>query len=209
VKRKLLASVVIVAIAILAFGESSKLIVSWRNPSYSSEKGFNRVLALGLSSKTQVRVDFEDELASQLTSLGLDATPGYSILLRPPGTQLDLTYLKEQIRANQIEAVVVSRLIKVDNTTTYYPGATYVVPFPYYSTFYGYYGTLYPMVYDPGYLQKEKKIRIETNLYVTSEPDGQLVWTGVTDTLNPSNVHKSIQGLVKVVVAQMRKAEVL
>ena len=207
--RKFLASVTIVATAILVFGESSKLIVSWRNPAYSSERKFHRVLALGLSSKTQVRVDFEDELASQLTSIGLDATPGYSILLRPPGTQLDLTYLKEQIRANQIEAVLVSRLVKVENKTTYFPGATYAMPFPYYNTFYGYYGTLYPMVYDPGYLQKEKKVRIETNLYVTSAPDGQLVWTGITDTFNPSDIHKSIQGLVKLVVAKMRKAEVL
>jgi hypothetical protein len=207
--RKFLARVTITATVILVFGESSKLIVSWRNPVYFSDKKFHRVLALGLSSKTQVRVDFEDELASQLTSIGVEATPGYSILLRPPGTQLDLNYLKEQIRANQIEAVLVSRLVKVENKTTYYPGGTYVMPFPYYRTFYGYYGTLYPMVYDPGYLQKEKKVRIETNLYVTSAPDGQLVWTGITDTFNPSDIHKSIQGLVKLVVAQLRKAEVL
>jgi len=104
---------------------------------------------------------------------------------------------------------VVSRLIKVENTSTYIPGAQYAVPFPYYNTFYGYYGTLYPMVYAPGYLQKEKRVRIETNLYVTSEPDGQLVWTGITDTFNPSDVHKAINGLVKLVVAQMQNEDVL
>ena len=117
--------------------------------------------------------------------------------------------LKEQIRANHIEAVVVSRLIKVDNTVTYVPGEPYFVPFPYYNTFYGYYGAIYPVVYSPGYLQKEKKVRIETNLYVTTEPDGQLVWTGVTDTLNPSNVHKAVKGLVQLVVEKMQKDAVL
>ena len=202
--RKVLAIVMILAAGMLAFGKSSKLVMSWKNPSYSSEKKFHRVLALGLSDRTEVRVDFEDALAALLAGAGFDAVPGNNILLRPPGTKLDITTLREQIRANQIEAVVVSRLIKVDNTVTYIPGVAYAVPYPYYNTFYGYYGTLYPVVYSPGYLQQEKKVRIETNLYVTSPPDGQLIWTGVTDTMNPSNVHKAVQGLVKLVVTKMQ-----
>jgi hypothetical protein len=84
------------------------------------------------------------------------------------------------------------------------------VPYPYYRTFYGYYGTLYPVVYSPDYLRKEKKVRVETNLYyVSAAADGQLVWTGITDTLNPTDVHKAMKGLVKLVVAQMQKEEAL
>jgi hypothetical protein len=207
--RKVLAIAIVLAAAVLLFGKSSKLLVSWKNPSYSAEKKFHRVLALGLSNKAEVRADFEDALAAQLGSQGYEAIPGNTILLRPPGTQLDLNYLREQIRANQIEAVVVSRLIKVDETTTYVPGTAYVIPYPYYNTFYGYYGALYPVVYSPGYLQKEKKVRVETNLYITSGPDGQLIWTGTTDTFNPSNVHKAIKGLVNLVVTQMEKEQVL
>lgn len=207
--RKFLAVAVLLAAATFALGKSSKLVTSWKNPDYAPQNKFHRVLALGLSDRTQVRVDFEDALASQLASAGFDAVPGNTILLRPSGTQLDLNYLREQIRANQIEAVVVSRLIKVQNTATYIPGAPYVVPFSYYNTFYGYYGTVYTTVYGPGYLQKEKKVCIETNLYVTSTPDGQLVWTGITDTFNPSDVHKAIQGLVKLVVTKMQNDKVL
>jgi hypothetical protein len=203
------AIIVVLVAATVLFGKSSKLVMSWRNPSYASKK-FHRVLALGFSDKVEIRADFEDALAAELASNGLDAIPGNTILLRPPGTQLDLNYLKEQIRANQIEAVVVSRLIKVDNTVTYFPGGAYVVPFPYYNTFYGYYGALYSTVYSPGYLQKEKKVRVETNLYyVTSASDGQLVWTGITDTFNPSNVHKAMRGLVSLLVTKMRSEEVL
>jgi len=209
VNRKVLAIFVVLATAGLLVGKSSKLLMSWKNPSYIAEKKFHRVLALGLSNKAEVRADFEDALAAQLSSQGYEAIPGNTILLRPPGTQLDLNYLREQIRANQIEAVVVSRLVKVDETVTYVPGTAYYVPYPYYNTFYGYYGTLYPVVYSSGYLQKEKKVRVETNLYVTSGPDGQLIWTGTTDTFNPSNVHKAIKGLVNLVVTQMQKEQVL
>jgi len=203
--RTLLPIVIVLAAAGLLFGKSSKLLMSWTNPAYHLEKKFHRVLALGLSDKAEVRADFEDALAAELTGQGYDAIPGNTILLRPPGTQLDLDYLKEQIRANRIEAVIVSRLVKVDNKITYVPGTAYFMPYPYYNSFYGYYGTLYPVVYSPGYLQNEKKVRVETNLYVTSATDGQLVWTGTTDTFNPSNVHKAISGLVTLVVTRMRK----
>jgi hypothetical protein len=209
VKRKFLMIALIVAPAVLVFARSSKLVMSWRSPAYSSEKKFHRVLALGLSDRTTVRVDFEDALASQLANAGYDAVPGNSILLRPQGTTLDLNYLREQIQANNIEAVVVSRLLKVEDTTRYIPGVPYVVPYPYYNTFYGYYGTLYPVIYSPGYVEKNKKVRIETNLYITSPPDGQLIWTGITDTMNPSDVHKAVNGLVKLIVTKMQSESVL
>ena len=197
-------TVVIVLLAVTSgFAKSSKLVMSWKNPNYVARK-FHRVLALGLSDKTGIRADFEDALAEQLAATGVEAIPGNNILLRPEGAQFDLNYLTTQIRENQIDTVVVSRLIKVENTVTYIPGGPYVAPFPYYNTFYGYYGAVYPVVHAPDYLREEKKVRIETNLYVISSQEGELVWTGVTDTFNPSNVHKAINGLVKLVVKQMQ-----
>jgi hypothetical protein len=64
-------------------------------------------------------------------------------------------------------------------------------------------------VYSPDYLREEKKVRIETNLYLVTEPDGILVWTGVTDTFDPKNVHKAINGLVSLIVKQMQSDGVL
>jgi hypothetical protein len=126
------------------------------------------VLTLGLSDKTSVRADFEDALASQLAVTGIECIPGNTILLRPEGTQFDLQYLTTQVRENRIATIVVSRLIRVDNSITYVPGTPYIAPYPYYNTFYGYYGAVYPLVYSPGYLKKEKKVRIETNVYAVS-----------------------------------------
>lgn len=202
--RKILAIALSLLTVALASGKSNKLVMSWKNPNYSAGRKFQRVLALGLSDKTGVRADFEDALAAQLTETGLETIPGNTILLRPEGTQFDLNYLKIQIRDNKIDAVVVSRLIKDEKTVTYVPGTAYVAPFPYYNTFYGYYGAVYPMVYSPDYLREDRKVRIETNFYVISSQEGELVWTGVTDTFNPSKPRKAINGLVKLVVKQMQ-----
>ena len=207
--QKALAIVLVLAVVPLVFPKSSKLVMSWKNPAYASDKKFERVLALGLSDKTEIRADFEDALAAQLAQTGVTAIPGHSILLRPEATKLDLEYLKTQIRENKIDAVVVSRLIKVEKNVTYIPGGPYVSPFPYYTTFYGYYRVVYPVVYSPDYLREEKKVRVETNVYSTASPDGELVWTGITDTFNPSNVHKTMNGLVKLVVKQIKSEGVL
>jgi len=192
-----------------ASGKSSKLVFSWKNPAYVASNKFHRVLALGMSDNTVIRADFEDALAAQLAELGMDAIPGNVILLRPEGAQPDLQYIRTQIRDNEIDAVIVSRLIKVENTTRYVPGAAYVPPFPYYGSFYGYYGTVYPVVYSPGYLTKEKKVRIETNFYVTSSGEGELIWTCITETFNPNDVDKAIKRLVELLVKQIRTDGVL
>lgn len=202
--RKILAIAFSLLTVALASGKSSKFVMSWKNPNYSASRKFQRVLTLGLSDKTGVRADFEDALAAQLAEIGLETIPGNTILLRPEGTQFDLNYLKTQIRDNKIDAVLVSRLIKDEKTVTYIPGTAYVPPFPYYNTFYGYYGAVYPIAYSPDYLREDRKVRIETNFYIISSQEGELVWTGVTDTFNPSKTHKAINGLVKLVVKQMQ-----
>lgn len=207
--RPVLAICVVLFSSTLGISKSSKLVISWKNPKFASPPKVHRVLALGLSDRTAVRANFEDALAAQLKEAGLDAIPGNTILLRPESTTLDMNYLKTQIRDNQIEGVIVARLIKVENNVTYIPGQAYAVPYPYYYSFYGYYGAVYPTVYSPGYLQKEKVVRIETNYYLTTGPDGELVWTGITDTFNPSNVQKAINKLVKVLGKQMQKDGVL
>ena len=69
--RKILIVAIVLTAVVLVSGKSSKLVMSWKNPSYAPDKKFHKVLALGLSDKTEVRVDFEDALATQLASTGL------------------------------------------------------------------------------------------------------------------------------------------
>jgi hypothetical protein len=198
---------VMFSVATLAYGKSTKLIVSWKNPEYSGAR-FHRVLVLGMSAKPGVRADFEDELSKLVTRDGVEAIPGNTILLRPEGTHLDLNYLKEQVKTFKIDAVIVSRLVKVDKNITYVPGTPYV-PYPYYGTFYGYYGALYPMVYSPDYLREDTTVRVETNLYAVTSGEGQLIWTGTSDTFNPKSADKVIEGLSKLIVKELQEVSIL
>jgi hypothetical protein len=188
-----------------ASGRSIKMVTSWFNPHYEGQV-FHKVLVIGITQDLPVRADFEDAMAAQLARPDMQTIPGNQILLRPdPKAKLDLNYLREQIRAYQIDAVVVSRLLKVDKKVTVVPSSTYVVPFPYYYSFYGYLGAVYPVVYDPGYTRTDTTVRVETNVYATSKPDGDLVWTGISDSFDPKSAKKVADGLVKEVPKQMEK----
>src|SRR5271157_1213915 len=57
----------------------------------------------------------------------------------------------------------------------------------------------------PHYLREDRTVRIETNLYATATPEGEFVWTGISDSFNPSSAAKAIDAVVKVVVKDLEK----
>src|SRR5580704_12780640 len=185
----MLASIALLAVA------SPKLAMSWKNPSYTTPN-FRNVLVLALNGKAVNRAEFEDELVAAIQRPGQKAAPSYEYMPRPDVTPIDMNDLRELVKEQNFDAIVVARLTKRDTKTTYVPGQVYS-PYPYYGTFYGYYNTLYPVIYTPGYMQTEKTAQVEVNVYATVAPDGQLVWTGTTNEFDASSAMKAIKSLVK------------
>jgi hypothetical protein len=206
-----LATAVIWALTFFALpvvnAKGAKLLISWKNPDYSGQKR-HRVLVIGMSENPEIRLDFEDDLSSAIANDGLEAVPGNSILFRPHSAELEPDYLKGQIRDFKIDAILVSRLVKVDKKTTYVPGHSYVVPYTYYGSFYGYYGAVYRQVYTPDYLREDTTVRVETNFYAATPPN-ELIWTGTSDSFNPKLAKKVIDELVKLIVKELTKQNLL
>ena len=198
------------ALAILpvAIAGGVKLLVSWKNPVYSGRKP-HRVLVIGMSANPEVRADFEDDLSAAIKSDGLEPIPGNTIFFRPHSGELERDYLEGQIRDFKIDTVLVSRLVKVDKSITNVPGYSYAVPYAYYRSFYGYYGTAYQQVYIPGYLREDTAVRVEANLYDATPPNSDLIWTGTSDSFNPKSAQKAIDGIVKLVVKELKKQGIL
>ena len=192
--------------ALLA-ASSPKILVSWKSPNHTGAH-FKNLLVLALNGKAENRAEFEDVLVAAIARPGVKATQSYVYLPRPDVTPIDRNDLKAVIREQGFDGIVVARLTKREKKTTYVPGTVYT-PYPYYQTFYGYYGTVYPIVYSPGYLQKENVAQVETNFYSTAEPDGELVWTGTTNTFDAHSPMKVIKKLVEVVVKELEKQTVI
>ena len=205
-KRSILLLAVLAIPALLA-ASSPKILVSWRNPNYSGER-FKNILVLALNGKSEGRLEFEDLLVEAIARPGIQATQSYVFLARPDSIPVDMNDLKAVIREHKFDAIVVARLTKRETKTTYVPGQVYT-PVPYYGTFYGYYGAVYPIVYSPGYMQKESIAQVETNFYSTAKPDGELVWTGTTNSFDAHSPMKVIKKLVNVVIKEFEKQNII
>jgi hypothetical protein len=190
-----------------ASGQASiKLKESWKNPNYSP-RPLKIILALGMSNNLERRADFEVALADKMARPGITAIAGTDILLRPTAGPINMVYLKEQIAANNIDAVVVCRLIKVKIRVKDVPGEPYLLP--YYTDFYGYYEAVAPVVYSPDYLVIERTVQVESNVYAVTATGSTLIRTGTSDTFDPSSAHQVIKGVVELVVNELEKLEIL
>jgi hypothetical protein len=199
--------VIALGMPVLLAASSPKMLLSWRNPNYSGGQ-FTNILVLALNGKAENRAEFEDELAAAITRPGLQATQSYVFLARPNATPIRLDDLKAIIREQHFDAILVARLTKAEKKTTYVPGQSYT-PYPYFTSLDAYYGAVYPVVYSPGYMVKERNAQVQTNIYSTAKPDGELVWTGTTNTFDANSPMKVIKDLIKIVVRELEKQKVI
>jgi hypothetical protein len=206
-RRLAIVIVSVFSVVAISSAKSSKLAFSWRNPQYAGES-FKNIFVLAMNGQASGRAEFEDRMVAGIARPGVQAVPSYSLLPRPESTPIEMDQLRSVVRGQGFDAVLVSRLVKYDKSVTYVPGQAYPI-YPYYGTFYGYYGALYPVVYSPGYLQTDTTAQIETNFYSTAKPDGEIVWTGTSSTVNPRSVSKAIDDVVKLVVQQLEKEGIL
>jgi hypothetical protein len=186
---------------------TTKFVFTWMNPNYTGTH-FKTILVLGINGKVENRAEFEDRLSAAITRPGIVAIPSYSLLPRPNSMPLDMDQLRDVVQGQGIDAVVATRLIKVKKSVTEIPGQAYT-PSPYYNSFYGYYGAIYPEVYAPDYLRTERIAQIETNFYSTAKPDGELIWTGTSDTIDPHSPRKAIDAVSRIIVIELEKRKII
>lgn len=205
-KKSVFVAVILAGLTFLV-AAGPRLEFSWKNPNYTGGN-FKNVLVLALNGKAANRAQFEDEFVSAISRPGGKAYPSYEFIARPDATPIDMNDLRELVKEQKFDAIVVARLTKRDTKSTYVPGEPYT-PFPYYGTFYGYYSALSPIVYAPGYMETEKEAQVEMNFYSTAKPDGELVWTGTTNTFDAGSAMKVIKDLVKVFSKELEKENVI
>jgi hypothetical protein len=58
-------------------------------------------------------------------------------------------------------------------------------------------------------METEKEAQVEVNSYSTAKPDGELVWTGTTNSFEVGSVRKVIKDLVRIVSKQLEKENVI
>jgi hypothetical protein len=202
-ERTRLTWVVVAALMLLVMagcGATTNLTGMWEEPGL--QKGaFKKVLIIGLSDNEGRRRAFESEMATQFEKKKVAAVA--SIQHMPLDAEMNEDSFNRYFGDMGIDAVLISRLVGVDQKVSYSPGYTYAVPHGYYNGFYGYYNTSWGVVSSPGYLSTYEVANVETNLYRVS--DVTLVWSGISETFDHSDALDGIRSFSRSVVPQLVK----
>lgn len=211
-----LRTVSILLIALAALTACSKTATSfsqsYRNPGYE-ETVFKNVLVIAIAQDQNSRQAFEDALVSAVANEGGTARASIGVL--PHEEQLTEDQLHAAIDAGGFDGVLLSRLMSVDKDAEYTPPKKYNNPrtryYPAspgwgrgYGGFYGFYGTTFAEVHEPGYFETSTTLTLETNLY--SVATNELVWTGRSETIDPESIEDA-RASVTEAVAKKLKAE--
>ncbi len=190
--------------AIFASCSSTKtdIIGEWQDDSY--QKGnINKVLLLGIVNKEKplLRRNFEDGMTRAFRDGGINATPSMDHM--PYDVAIDSTTFEKYFNELEIDAVVVSRLVAVDEARDYKAGYLYTIPYNSYYGFYGYYYAGVSMANSSGYLSKEVVVVLETNIYETSNK--KLIWSGVSETVEPDKASDVINSFSDELVGRLKR----
>ena len=191
------------ALAVSACGTVTKVPTAWKDPAYKGE-GFARIFVIGIGENDGSRRLFEDHLAKELAKRGVVAEASYSRL--PSTARLTEGAIQEAMLGGKFDAVTISHLVGEEQQTEYVPPRSYTVPRTY-GGYYGYYHSHWDVVHQPGYYKTNTIVRLETNLYDAGNAD--LVWSGQSNTMNPSSVADTIASATQAVAKQLAKDGVL
>ena len=151
---------------------------------------------------------FEDKFVSRLARHGVAAVPSYRIFsdsVLPTPDQI-----RDAIRANSFDGVLNLRLVDITEEPTYVAPTYAAAPSGYYvRPYWGYYGSLYSPFYDPGYVGITQIIAIEATLWDGRSQESKLIWSGTTETRDPTTDLKLASSVAKRITGALRNEGML
>jgi hypothetical protein len=194
---------VAIASAFVSGCAATKIVTEWSNPDYASPR-FKRIMVIGVSKQPSIRRTFEDEFVNRLKATGVDAVPSY--LYVPEDEQIDEARMDQVVRQAKADAVIITRLVRVEKKTEVSPGFYQPAPAVSYG-FYRGYSSAWLGYYEPPRIYQYDVYVSETSLYDVNK--SQLVWTGTVETTDPSDIGKEIRRYVDIVTDALRNKHIL
>jgi hypothetical protein len=205
VRRGMTVAAVILALTITVSCADTKLTSVWMDRDYRGGV-LRNAMVIGVTENERNRRIFEDLFVEALAASDVDAVASASVF--PVDRDLDASTVKKKAESMGIDAVVVTHLAGVVEKQVYHPPTTTAISYPdHYYRYDAYYHAVNTYVTQPGYYQKYKYVRLETNLYETASE--KLVWSGASETLESGGANAMIKGVVDVIVKDWRSQGLL
>jgi hypothetical protein len=177
---------------ILSACATTEVVNSWKAPEAQINKeNLTKVLVAVLAESDATRRASEDRMATFHPSF----VPSYTLFPNPETTEDELK-CQNLLDEQGIEGIIIMRMLKVGEEQTFIPSNPGV---PYWGGWHGRYWGAYNQ---PGYFRTDLTYTIETNVF--SLKTNQLLWTGLSTTMNPGKFDRTIKEVIEASYKQMK-----
>jgi hypothetical protein len=182
---------------------SSRITTSWKAPG-TNTRGYNKILVLGLiqDKDRSLQQKMEQHLTGDLANLGYKAISALDEYGPKTFTNMDEKQALEKIKNSGVDAVLTIMLLDKEKERNYIHAHS-----AYYGPFWGYYGSRYRMIIEPGYYVTDTKYFWESNFYDMSTQ--ALLYSVQTKSFNPANTENLGHEYGKLIVNNMLAKGVL
>ncbi|HEY3933882.1 MAG TPA: hypothetical protein VGL65_04625 [Gemmatimonadales bacterium] len=182
---------------------STTLVNMWTDPDAPSQP-LNNVLVVTLRKNSTARRLWEDGFVKSLRDHGVSATPSYALF---PDAAPDTAALMGAVRQKGFDAVLVAHELSASTETRYVPGYLSAEPVTFVSPWTGHYYTYFSRAYAPGYVEADRVVRYESELWETGE-NGRVVWSGTTESINLSSTAQVNHEIADIIVPALVRSGV-
>jgi hypothetical protein len=195
--RKLTSMISLLLVTLtLAACQTTSLQSAWFDPNFTGGP-MHRIAVVAVGVNFANRRVTEDIFAQRLRDVGVDGAAGWSVI--PDAARDAEAPFTEAVRKSGAQGLLMIRLLGVDTrtqvTTTMVATTGPVWGGPAWGGGWG--TTMVPVTQ----VSQSNLAIVETSLYDVAT--GRAVWSGNTQTLNPSSVQREVPGLASVIIGEL------
>lgn len=178
---------------------------AWRDPATRPQSlEFDKLVVVAMARDGALRRKAEDELVlvlqkgARAQAGAMSVTPSYLVL--DDRELASTSHAREKMKAEGFDGAVLVSFVSSQEKIT--------VDTPVYPTggMWGYYGRP-GAFYEPVSVRSDTIVRIQTDIYSVSRE--KLLWSGVSRSMNPSNLEDLVAGVANAVASELRKEGLL
>jgi hypothetical protein len=196
--------IVMSVVALAGCAASSSLTNMWRDPEASNEP-LRSVVVVAMLHDEPMRRTWEDRFVHELEQRNVDGIASYRLF---PSAAPDTNQIQELVTSRQVDGIISIHRLPTETETHYVTGYSTVEPYAHYNYWRGYYQTRYAEVYNPGYVETNEIVRYQADVSRTGDAGG-LIWTGITETIDPRSSKQVNHEVSELIVPELTKSGIL
>lgn len=190
---------------------SAELVSTWKNPDIVIFDA-NKVLVVGMTPVEDGRELYETKMRRELRKRDIEAMRSIDLFdvefTHTARTEEELDEVEQQLLDRDFDAILFTKVLGSESRQSFSQRMAELDN--YYGGFQEDYLTNQDIYYDPEYYEEFMVYHVETSLYcICVGKERELIWRGAIDITDPTNIRKTVDDYVKLLVLAMQEEDVL